>query len=201
MSQKSILRDANIENASSVVLTFDQTAKAVDAIHTIRGLHASIPIIVRTRKDYDLDKLYQAGASQVVPEIQEGSLMLVSQIYHYSGVPMNRILKRIQAERRQGYDHLHGVFPGETTQVSYENADKLQFMHAITISDSAWAVDRPLADCDLGRHGIKVKKLQRQEHEIMKPRLDTIVQAGDVLVISGKPRRVERAERKILDGH
>ncbi|MET1218896.1 MAG: cation:proton antiporter [Glaciecola sp.] len=201
VSQKSILRDANIENASSVVLTFDQTAKAVDAIHTIRGLHASIPIIVRTRKDYDLDKLYQAGASQVVPEIQEGSLMLVSQIYHYSGVPMNRILKRIQAERRQGYDHLHGVFPGETTQVSYENADKLQFMHAITISDSAWAVDRPLADCDLGRHGIKVKKLQRQEHEIMKPRLDTIVQAGDVLVISGKPRRVERAERKILDGH
>lgn len=201
VSQKSILHNANIESAQSVVITFDQTNKAVDAIHTIRSISDTLPIIVRTRKDYHLDTLYAAGASQVVPEIQEGSLMLVSQIYHYSGVPISRILKRIQKERKQRYDHLHGVFPGETTEVSYENVDKLQFMHAITISASAWIAGRTIHDCNLAKHGVKVKKVKRAYEEINEPSDGFLVAAGDVLIISGKPRRVERAERKILDGH
>lgn len=85
--------------------------------------------------------------------------------------------------------------------MSYENVDKLQFMHAITISASAWIAGRTIHDCNLAKHGVKVKKVKRAYEEINEPSDGFLVAAGDVLIISGKPRRVERAERKILDGH
>ena len=127
--------------------------------------------------------------------------MLVSQVYHYSGVPMARILKRIRNERKGKYDHLHGFYPGETTELNYESADKLQFMHAINLNRSAWAVGRTIAACDLVKYGVHVRKIKRGNDVIQNPALTEVLHDNDILVISGKPRRVERAERHLLDGH
>ncbi len=201
VSDKSILHSVNINQAASVIITFDNIAKVSQCIQCIRSFNQTIPIIVRTRKDYALESLYQSGATQVVPELQEAVLMLVSQVYHYSGVPMSRILKRIRNERKEHYDHLHGFYPGETTEVSYANADTLKFMHAINLNRSAWAVDKTIAACDLVRYGVHVKKIKRGNEVLESPNLDVVLRDNDILVISGKPRRVERAERRILDGH
>ena len=40
--------------------------------------YKNIPVIVRTRDDIHMDEIRNAGASEVVPEILEGSLMLAS---------------------------------------------------------------------------------------------------------------------------
>ncbi|WP_010178537.1 monovalent cation:proton antiporter family protein [Glaciecola sp. HTCC2999] len=201
VSDKAILRSVNIDKAVSVIVTFDHIPKATQCIDCIRGFNRDIPIIVRTRKDYAMDTLYNSGATQVVPELQEGVLMLVSQVYHYSGVPMAKILKRIRNERKGHYDHLHGFYPGETTEVSYESADKLRFMHAININRSAWAVGKTVGQCDLLKYGVHIKKIKRANNVILEPTMQEILLDDDILVISGKPGRVERAERFILDGH
>ncbi len=200
VSDMSILQAAGIERARAVVLTFDETVKAQQCINKIRQYFPELPIIVRTKRDYDLDTLYAAGASQVVPELQEGSLMLVSQVYHYCGVPISRILKRIQDERKQHYNHMHGVFPGETTEVSVGNEANLRFLHAVTISENSWANHRAIRECDFERHSVKVYSIRRGKDEMLSPSIDTIMLEDDIIVISGRPRRVERAERKLLDG-
>lgn len=201
VSDKSILHSVNIDKATSVIITFDHIAKVQQCIQSIRSFNQDIPIIVRTRKDYALEALYNCGATQVVPELQEGVLMLVSQVYHYSGVPIARILKRIRNERKGKYDHLHGFYPGETTELNYDSADKLQFMHALNLNRSAWAVGRTIAECDLVKYGVHVRKIKRGSEVIQTPALTEVLHDDDILVISGKPRRVERAERHILDGH
>lgn len=201
VSDKSILQSVNIDEAVSVIVTFDHIPKATQCIDCIRGFNSDIPIIVRTRKDYAMDALYNSGATQVVPELQEGVLMLVSQVYHYSGVPLAKILKRIRNERKGHYDHLHGFYPGETTEVSYESVDKLRFMHAININRSAWAVGKTVGQCDLLKYGVQVRKIKRGHDVIIDPSMQEVLCDDDILVISGKPQRVERAERFILDGH
>ncbi len=200
VSQKDILKKANILSAKLVIITFDQHNKALKVINAVKNLNPDIAILVRTRKDYDMQDLYDAGALQVVPEIQEGSLMLISQVLHYSGIPMSRILKRIRNERKEGYQHMHGFYPGETTEITYETSDKLEFMHAIVISEDAHAVGKSITELDIERRRVTVIALRRNAIETNAPDPSTTIMPNDVLVISGKPRRVERIEKFLLDG-
>lgn len=199
-SQKDILVSANVEKAKLVLVTFDQVDKAKQVITQTRTLSDTIDVMVRTKRDYQLDSLYNAGANQVVPELQEGSLMLVSQVLHYAGVPMSRILKRVRAERKGRYDHMHGFYPGETTEISYGTEDKLEFIHAVVLSEHASCLGKTINDIELEKMRVKVKGLRRDGKEVKDPDKDATLQAHDVLVIAGKPRRVERAERKLLEG-
>lgn len=198
--QKSILISAQLKQVKLVIITFDNHEKSLGVIKTIKSIDEEISIIVRTRKDYKMDDLYQAGAMQVVPEMQEGSLMLISQVLHYAGVPMSRILKRIRNERKKGYVHMHGFFPGETTELSYETKDKLEFMHAVVITEDAYAVDNSIAELDITRRKVRVIAVRRNNKEFPEPDDDMRIHAHDVMVISGKPRRVERIEKFLLDG-
>lgn len=199
--QKDILRAAGIEKAKLAILTFDQHNIAINVIETVVALNPDLPIVVRTRKDYHLEELYLAGASQVVPEILEGSLMLVSQVMHLSGVPMSRILKRVRKERKEHYRHMHGFFPGETTEITYGKQDKLEFMHAVILTPDAYAVGKTIEELKIDKMRITIKGLRRDNREVSDPDSQIKLSVNDVIIISGKPRRVERAERLLLEGH
>ncbi|WP_143142149.1 monovalent cation:proton antiporter family protein [Alteromonas sp. V450] len=199
-SQKDILLSANIKTARLVLVTFDQVDKAKQVITQTRSIMPTTDVMVRTKRDYQLESLYSAGANQVVPELQEGSLMLVSQVLHYAGVPMSRILKRVRAERKGRYDHMHGFYPGETTEISYGTEDKLEFIHAVVLSQRASCIGKAIKDIDFEKMRVSIKGLRRDGNEVKDPDSEAVLQAHDVLVIAGKPRRVERAERKLLEG-
>ncbi|MBE1299972.1 MAG: potassium transporter [Alteromonadaceae bacterium] len=198
---KDILRAVGIDKAKMAILTFDEHSNAMHVIDSVVALNPDLPIVVRTRKDYHLEELYMAGASQVVPEILEGSLMLVSQVLHLSGVPMSRILKRVRKERKEHYRHMHGFFPGETTEISYGKQDKLEFMHAVVLTSDAHAVGKSITELNIANMRVSVKGLRRDNKEVANPDSNMQLKVNDVLVISGKPRRVERTERILLEGH
>ncbi len=200
VKQKDILRTVGIERAKMVLITFDQHEKAMSVIQLIKSLYPDLPIVVRTRKDYRMEELLEAGAHQVVPEILEGSLMLVTQVLQMSGVPMSRILKRVRKERKAHYANMHGFFQGETTEMDYKKQDKLEFLHAVILPPNAYAVGKTLAELNLPKWGVKIKGLRRDNNEIAEPDAQGILLAGDVLVIAAKPRKVERAERYLLEG-
>jgi len=198
-SQKDILTNASVTSAKLVLVTFDEAIKAKQVISATHQISADCDVMVRTKRDYQLESLYNAGANQVVPELQEGSLMLISQVLHYAGVPMSRILKRVRAERKGRYDHLHGFYPGETTEISYGTEDKLEFIHAVVVAEDAACIGKRLSEIDFSRMRVKVKGLRRSGTELIDPSGEAELQPHDVLVIAGKPRRVERAERKLLE--
>lgn len=199
-SQRDILVGAGVAQAKLVLVTFDQADRAAQVISATRQLTDATEVMVRTKRDYQLDALYQAGATQVVPELQEGSLMLISQVLHYAGVPMSRILKRVRAERKGRYDHLHGFYPGETTEISYGTEDKLEFIHAIVLNSHAACIGKSLGELEWKRLRVTLRGLRRNGTEVPDPDDTATLQSGDVLVIAGKPRRVERAERLLLEG-
>jgi CPA2 family monovalent cation:H+ antiporter-2 len=67
--------------------------------------------MVRTQDDHDLEKLRAAGATEVVPEAIEGSLMLASHALALVGVPMRRVIRIVQDQRDARYNLLRGLFP------------------------------------------------------------------------------------------
>ena len=197
--QKDMLRSVGIDKAKLVVISFDAPHQAMSIITTLKDINPSLPVVVRARDDKHLDEFLSVGATQVVPELLEGSLMLVSQVMHLSGIPMSRILKSIRTERKNHYGHLHGFFPGEATDLTYRKQEKLEFMHAIRMTHNANGIGQRTTEIDFSSNSVELKEIRRGQDSI-EASADLTLQENDVVVISGKPRAVERFERIMLEG-
>ncbi|MBA6416055.1 cation:proton antiporter [Colwellia sp. 6M3] len=199
--QAELLHAAKLSKAKLVVIAFGEDKQSLDVIQKVRALAPDVPILVRTRNDDQLDELHAAGANEVVPESLEGSLMLVSQVLSLSGVPFSRIVRRVQKERKNHYNHLHGFFQGEHTDMSPDAIDRIEFAHAIILVDDSFATGKSIRSLKLDESRVFVIALRRNNIESEEPDLDTILLAQDTLIVRGKPRRVERAERFVQEGH
>ncbi len=200
VNQKDILKSAGVERARLVIITFtdfEQTQIVVDAIKQIAP---KVKILVRMRDDTELETLKELGVTEVVPETLEASLMLVSHVLYMSGVPMTRIIRRVSKERRNRYKFLNGFFTGDKLDGEEASSDRLEYLHVIALPEHAYAVNQKISELKLEQRRVSVRALRRQDREIDAPSSQTILLAGDILVLQGKPRRVERVERFLLDG-
>jgi CPA2 family monovalent cation:H+ antiporter-2 len=198
--QTELLNAAHLSKAKLVVIAFGDDKQSIEVIQKVRSMNTTVPILVRTRNDDQLNALQAAGANEVVPESLEGSLMLVSQVLSLSGVPFSRIIRRVQKERKNHYNHLHGFFQGEQTDMSPEAIDRIEFAHAILINNNSFACGKTLASLTLESRRVHIVALHRDDVETESPDLNTLLQNQDTLVVRGKPRRVERVERYLQEG-
>ncbi|KAM9994343.1 hypothetical protein ACTFIZ_007556 [Dictyostelium cf. discoideum] len=99
---------AGIHRAAALVITYANTASALKVFHHVHELERSLAVVVRTVDDADIEKLQKTGAAEVVPEIIEGSLMLASHALVLMGVPMRRVVRRVQQARDARYSLLRG---------------------------------------------------------------------------------------------
>jgi CPA2 family monovalent cation:H+ antiporter-2 len=97
------LMSAGLQRAQAVVVTYSDTPSALKVLAWVKEHAPHVPVIVRTHDDKDLEKLKQAGATEVVPEIIEGSLMLASQTLAHVGVPLKKVIRLVQTQRMTRY--------------------------------------------------------------------------------------------------
>jgi CPA2 family monovalent cation:H+ antiporter-2 len=199
--QAELLHAAHLSTAKLVVIAFGEDKQSIEVIQRVRSLSADVPILVRTRNDDQLTLLKEAGANEVVPESLEGSLMLVSQVLSLSGVPISRIIRRVQKERKNHYNHLHGFFQGEHTDMSPEAIGRIEFAHAILLNDDAFVIGHSIRSLNLASRRVSIIALRRDDKEIEEPDENTILKPQDTLILRGRPRRVERTERYLHEGN
>jgi len=195
---RDILKNCHIDKAKLVIITFDDHHSAMQVLSSCKEMGQDIKVVIRTRDDSMMDIFKDAGAQTVVPESLEGSLMLVSQVLFMSGVPMSRVLKRIQIERKNHYQFMHGFFHGDES--SHQMDSDLEQLHAVSLPFGAHAVGMTFSQLPLTRLRIEVRGIRRSHQEITTPEADFVLTSRDVIVLCGKPRRVERAERYLLNG-
>jgi len=100
------LMAVGLARASAVVVTYLDSASALKVVSLTREHAPQVPVVVRTQDDRDLNQFQAAGASEVVPETIEGSLMLATHALALAGVPMKRVIRMVQEQRLQRYDLL-----------------------------------------------------------------------------------------------
>jgi CPA2 family monovalent cation:H+ antiporter-2 len=110
------LMSAGLERASAVVVTYLDSASAFRVLALAKEHAPHVPVVVRTKDDQDLAKFQIAGASEVVPETIEGSLMLATHALALVGVPMKRVIRMVQVQRSQRYELLREVDPGDEVE-------------------------------------------------------------------------------------
>ncbi|KFI08007.1 monovalent cation:proton antiporter family protein [Massilia sp. BSC265] len=187
---------AGINRASALVITFADTRLALKVLHLVHELAPNLAVIVRSHDDSDLDVLKQAGATEVVPEALESSLMLASHALVTMGVPLRRVVHRVQVVRDERYASLRGYFHG-ASDVSDDLEHTHVRLHSVTLHSGAAAIGRQLRELALEETGAEVTTLRRNGQSLnFDP--ETTLLAGDVLVLRGEGEAVSNAESRLL---
>ena len=187
------LMAAGLARASAVVVTYLDVPGAIKVLDVSRAHAPQVPVIVRTQDDIDLEKLRTAGATEVVPEALEGSLMLASHALALVGVPMRRVIRIVQEQRDARYNLLRGYFHGADDPEA-EGGERLA---TVTLPVGSRNAGRPLSDLALHAMGVRVMSVRRNDGKPGVVSDDLRLLGGDTLVLSGQAEPLARAEEKL----
>lgn len=199
-TNRDVLRAAGIERAKVLVITYFKVSTALKILGHVKKMRPEMPVLVRTRDDSELDKLQEAGATEIIPETLESSLMLASHLLHVLHVPMTQILRKIQEVRSHRYSLLRSVFRGQDALPLDETHAYREQLHTLTLSAGSFAINRSLTEINLKPLGVVVTALRREGVVGRQPPGVTVLKEGDVMVLWGTPEKLEEAETRLLRG-
>ena len=187
---------AGLARAAAVVVSYHDTPSALKILHLVQSHAPKVPVIVRTIDDAEFERLRAAGATEVVPEAIEGSLMLASHALALVGVPMRRVLRLVQQQRDARYGLLRGYFHGADDD-TVEEIDQTRLL-SVTLPPSSKSTGRTLGEHSLADSGVTVVSLRRASGAVLQPHESMALAPGDTLVLSGSPETLARAEATLL---
>jgi len=199
-SRREVLVAAGLSRAQAVVVTYSDVRSSMAILRHVRELRPELPVVVRTIDDTHIDELKAAGATEVVSEIMEGSLMLASHALMLLGVPLSQVLKRIREVRESRYAMMRGFFRG-SSDVDDELDHHVQpRLHTVLITQGAAAAGRRLESLALDELMVEVVAIRRQGIKGVDPQPNTEIHVGDVLMLRGAADGLAAAEFRVLQG-
>ncbi|MBL8311054.1 MAG: cation:proton antiporter [Burkholderiales bacterium] len=189
---------AGAERARALVVSFADQEAALKIIGTARQIRADLPIVVRTTDDEPIERLLAAGATEVVPEVLEGSLMLASHSLLLLGTPLSRVLKRIRAVRVERYSMFQGFYRGASDGNDSEGDARV--LHTLHLPAAASAVGRTWGDMAATYRGddVEITQVRRGRERLPRPTDDFVFEAGDAVVLLGTQTSVAALELHLI---
>ena len=122
--------------------------------------------------------------------------MLASHALALVGVPMRRVIRVVQDQRDARYNLLRGFFRGADD----DTADALdqERLFTVTLAPGLDAVGKTLGEMALHAVEVRPVSLRRSNGKTLKALDETRLEAGDTLVLSGKPEALALAEQRLL---
>ena len=195
-----VLEAAGAARAKALIISYADNRAAMKILHVVQEKYPQLPVIVRTLDDSNMEALREAGATEVVPETLEGSLMLASHALMLLGVPLHRVVKRIRLFREARYQLFKGYFHG-ISDAEDESLERQQVrLHSVIISPGSYAIGRRLVDMHLESFEVHIKSIRRPNSNGMVPSNESPLAEGDVIVLLGQPMGLSNAQNALLIG-
>jgi len=195
-----VLENVGLAHASVVVVTFANPEVALRILRSVRELRSDVPILVRTQDDTKLEELQSAGATAVVPETFEASLMLLSHLLLLMKLPVAKVIRTVNDIRKSRYGMLRHYFRDAEAEHLDETHAFREELHSVILPPNAWAVGRSIAELAVRGAKAEVSAVRRDGIVGREPGPGTIFKVGDVVVMYGTPEAVEHAETVLLMG-
>src|ERR1700733_5009523 len=195
-----VLENVGIARASCVVITFTNPEVALRILRSVRELREDVPILVRTQDDTKLEQLQSAGATEVVPETFEASLMLLSHLLLLLKLPVPRVIRTVNEIRTRRYSRRRQYCRAADAGPLDDSHAFREELHSVVLPPHAWAVGRSIEELAARGSRAVVSAVRRDGIVGREPSPDTRFKEGDVVVICGTPEGVEHAETLLLMG-
>ncbi len=199
-ARQEVLIAAGLQRAKVLVISYANTASALKTLSQVHILRPDLTVVVRTHDDSDIDLLKEAGATEVVAEIPEGSLILASHALMFMNISTGRILRRIRQTREQRYSLFRGFYFGVTDENDEGHERLLPRLLTITIEPNATSVNKTLGELHLSDLSVEVTAIRRRNIKGLLPSGETRLEIGDVIVLRGTQENLAAAEIRLIQG-
>jgi len=196
-SREQTLEHAGIKNASALVISFPEADSSEVITRTARTLCKDIPLIVRTRDDRHLEQLLESGATEVVPDTIESSMMLAQHTLGILGQDQESIDEMLDEARNSQYARIRAFFhSGEDLSLGEPDSHN---MSSIEILSGYHAEGQTLDSLDC-LEKINILGFRRNNVNSDEPLPGVVLQAGDVLIIEGTMDNIQSVEIELMSG-
>jgi len=199
-ADEQMLSVAGVGTASAVIVSFSNPSVALAIVRAVRALRADVPVLVRTPDDTRLDELRAVGATEVVPETFEASMMLVSQTLMLLKMPVEKVVSLMSEIRGARYALLRSVVRTDNRNLIEADPPVGEEVRSVVLPPKAWAVTRTIAEVQDRGARVAVTGVRRQGILGRDPSPDMRLQEGDIVVMYGLPDALEHAEGVLLAG-
>lgn len=194
-SRAQVLRAAGLARARALAITYLDLNSSLKIIAAVRAEQPNLPIVVRTEDDSSLAALQAAGATEIVPEAIEGSMLLGLHALVMMGVPVRQVIRIVQSQREARYASLMGYFRGADDKA---RANDSAHLLSIEVDRGSFAEGHVLHDLAFAQHGVTCIDVRRDKVSVMQQWPEVVLSPGDVLVLSGKPADLLAEEARLL---
>lgn len=198
--KESIVKATNLSKAKVAIITFHDHHAAMKTLRTLTNVAPHVPVLVRTQDDAHLNELTRAGATEVVPDTFESSIMLASHLLLMIGHPPSQVIKQTRAARADRYGLLNGLYVGESDHVTFDQSQIGQVIQPFAINESAFAVGKQLKDLDTESIDVLIKSVKRGKVRGDDPDPTTRIRIDDVLIVQGTPENLDKFEHYVNTG-
>jgi monovalent cation:H+ antiporter-2, CPA2 family len=199
-ARREVLMAAGLPRASALVISFADTKLAEKILAHVQEMRPELPVIVRTYDDTDLEHLRLRGATEIVPEVLEGSMMLATHTMLLLGLPLAHVLRRMRDMRAAQYQLVRGFFHGATDIEADIEESAQPRLQSVMLNEDAAAVGKTLQELSLDDVYVEVTALRRRNVRNTNPAPDTKLEVSDVLILLGAPENLAQAEMRLLQG-
>ncbi len=167
-----VLREARIEHAKSLASVLPTDGDNIYVVLSARMLKTDLQIIARTADDRAVEKMERAGANRVISPLMT------------SGIKMARFMLNPSLD--------------DFIEIADSQGNDLELAD-VQIEPESQLVGQQLAQTGLGRQGVMVIGIRRQDGErLMPPPGETVIHAGDSLFAFGPTDAVNRMLREAV---
>lgn len=197
--RKETLMAAGLMRASAVVVSHNDVSAAEKVMHHVQDMRPDIPVVARSRDERDMERLFSQGAAEVVPETLETGIMLATHTLALIGLPLSRVIRRMRDIRSQRYEMMRGFFVG-VSDVDERPDAQLERLHSVPLLPAAFGVGKTIGELGLEGLAVRIAAVRRKGVRHVSPDVETLLDAGDVIVLLGVPGDIALAELVLLKG-
>ena len=197
-SRPEILLAAGLNRARMVVITVVEVDVAKRITEAIRQKNTEIPILVRTRGDSHIEELQELGATHVLPEILEATVMITHRMLEQLGVSQNEVFQMLEKSRGDGYSALRNYYHGEKDKLIGKRGEA--FLHTFTLQAENYATGKQILELELALFDVSVRALRRGDIRGEYPSMEVVLRAGDTLILESSEDTFIEVEELLKSG-
>ncbi|KEQ15080.1 cation:proton antiporter [Endozoicomonas numazuensis] len=189
-----LLESVGLKRAKQVIICIDRSENALEIVKTVRSHYHDIPILVRTRDDSLTATLKDAGATAVIPEVLESSLLIVKHVLLMLGMDRNQVRGKISTAREQHYDILNSYYPGYEDVMA--DSEETSLRHAVNVCRGNTC--EGLNPCELPlEKEVSVVEVKRGGQSLDPEDVDAL-EHDDIVILTGPLAPMQQSEKNLI---
>jgi CPA2 family monovalent cation:H+ antiporter-2 len=194
VTQRESLKRIGIERARICVIAMSDRLATERALSLIKMMNPNLRIVVRTRYVADVKRLFDLGASQVIPEEFETSVEIFIRVLREYRIPGNVITSQVAFVRQDGYRVFRGEYAPEDAAEKLMDFLKESATETFLVKQGSIFSGKSLREIKLREEtGATIIAVIRSNKSYVSPKSDFSVKEGDVFVLIGSHAELDSA--------